>query len=76
MDTDTDTGLRAALAVENRCRWTGGRYVCIGHYDYFGSYFVWTHHPAPKTVLYRVVPYDHPAPETIEVTRASALPRQ
>ena len=41
--------------------------------DFFGSYMVWTYHPSPKTVLYKVIPYDHPAPEVI---RASTLPRQ
>jgi hypothetical protein len=64
---DTDLGLEASLAVEGRCKPTGGRYVCGGHFDYFGSYLVWTRHAA-RTVVYRVVPYDHPAPETIPQT--------
>lgn len=64
---DTRLGLDSALAVEGRCKPTGGRYVCGGHFDYFGSYLVWTHH-AFRSVLYRVVPYDHPAPETIPKT--------
>lgn len=66
-------GLRASLAVTGRCHWTGGPLVCGGHMDFFGSYMVWTYHPSPKTVLYKVIPYDHPAPEVI---RASTLPRQ
>lgn len=61
---DLSVGLEAALAVEGRCKPTGGMYVCGGHFDYFGSYLVWTRH-IQKTVLYRVVPYDHPAPEVI-----------
>jgi hypothetical protein len=70
---DSDVGLHAALAVEGRCKSTGGRLVCNGHFDYFGSYLVWTYHVAThKTVLYRVVPYDHPAPEVIH---ARAVPR-
>jgi hypothetical protein len=64
---DTRTGLDAALAVEGRCQPTGGRLVCGGHFDYFGSYLVWTRH-AFRAVLYRVVPYDHPAPEIIPTT--------
>lgn len=64
---DTRLGLDAALAVEGRCKPTGGMYVCIGHFDYFGTYLVWTRH-AHKTVLYKLIPYDHPAPETISKT--------
>lgn len=57
----------AALAVEGRCARTGGRLVCAGHFDYFGSYLVWTRHFIRQT-HYRVVPYDHPAPEIITPT--------
>lgn len=46
--------------------------MCGGHFDYFGSYLVWTYHAAThKTVLYRVVPYDHPAPEVIHARALS-----
>ena len=69
---DTTAGLAASLAVTGRCNRTGGRYVCIGHVDFFGTYFVWTRHFL-KTTDYRIVPYDHPAPEVIH---ASTLPRQ
>lgn len=64
---DTRPGLEAALAAEGRCKHTGGRYVCGGHFDYFGSYLVWTRH-AHRVIVYRVVPYDHPAPEIIPDT--------
>ena len=64
---DTAVGVAASLAAEGRCKYTGGRYVCNGHFDYFGSYLVWTRH-LPKTVLYRVIPYDCPAPEALPTT--------
>lgn len=39
---------------------------CAGHWDYFGSYMVWTRHlRVPPNLLYKVVPYEHCAPEVI-----------
>jgi len=42
---------------------------CAGHWDYYGSYMVWTRHTrgAPK-VRFKVVPYDHCAPELIHAS--------
>jgi hypothetical protein len=39
---------------------------CLGHWDFFGSYMVWTRHftTSPR-VRYRVLRYDQLAPEAI-----------
>jgi len=42
---------------------------CIGHTDFHGWGFVWTRHYVVG-LYYRVVPYDHPAPEVIRDQRA------
>lgn len=49
-----------------RCTHTGGRLVCNGHFDYYGTFMTWTRHTLMGVVRYRVIPYDHPAPEVIE----------
>jgi hypothetical protein len=58
-----------SLEVTGRCNHTGGKLVCIGHFDYYGDYMVWTRHFGQFGVAYRVIPYDHPAPETIPEVR-------
>ena len=69
-----DAGVVASLEATGRCKATGGKLVCNGHWDYYGDYMVFTRH-APKTVLYRVIPYSAVAPETIPMeTRRAANP--
>lgn len=58
-------GLQLSLQATERCRPTGGRLVCVGHWDYYGQYMIWTRHLLGGLVKYRVVPYDHCAPEVI-----------
>jgi len=41
---------------------------CAGHWDYYGTYMVWTRHYVGRTA-WRVVPYDHCAPEVIADAR-------
>jgi hypothetical protein len=53
-----------SLHAYGRCQPTGGRLVCAGHWDHYGTYMVWTRH-FRRTTRYKVVPYDHPAPELI-----------
>lgn len=55
-------GLHLSLQISGRCQRTGGALVCIGHWDYYGSYMVWTRHFHAAT-RYKIVPYDHCAPE-------------
>lgn len=59
---DAQPDLARSLSAEGRCARTGGTLVCIGHWDYYGAYMVWTRHFHAQ-MRYRVVPYDHPAPE-------------
>ena len=59
-----EEGKVISLHAYGRCQPTGGNLVCGGHFDHYGSYLVWTRHFL-KTTRYKVVPYDHPAPEVI-----------
>lgn len=58
-------GLHLSLQTDQRCQPTGGERVCIGHWDYYSAYMVWTRHARHFPVRYKIVPYDHPAPETV-----------
>lgn len=60
---------RPSLSAVGRCARTGNRMAgqCIGHWDYFGSYMVWTRHLFDRTD-WRVVHYPNCAPD--EVTDA------
>jgi hypothetical protein len=58
-----------SLDAQARCAQTGGKRQCAGHTDFYASYFVWTRHTASHETLYRLVPYDHPAPEIIPPLR-------
>jgi hypothetical protein len=54
------------VAADGRCRPTGGKLVCAGHWDHYGTYMVWTRHFGSFGMVYKYVPYEHPAPEVIE----------
>lgn len=56
--------LNLSLSATERCNRTGGLLVCLGHFDYYFTFLVWTHHVLGGT-YYKVIPYDHPAPETV-----------
>lgn len=43
--------------------------MCNGHFDYWGWCMTWTRHTTIGVVLWKIVAYDHPAPETVEVHR-------
>ena len=49
-----------------RCARTGGSRVCVGHFDYYGTYMVWTRHYL-GFMLYKVIAYDCPWPERAEI---------
>jgi hypothetical protein len=56
--------LSLSLSAIGRCARTGGALVCLGHFDYYSEFLVWTHHVLNGT-YYKLIPYDHPAPEII-----------
>lgn len=60
------TTLEQTLGAAFRCAQTGGLLQCGGHVDYWSDHLIMTWHHLPSLVVYRVVPYDHPAPEIIE----------
>jgi hypothetical protein len=66
-----DGRVQASLAAEHRCKYSGhsGGLVCIGHWDYYDDAMVWTRHYVTGQVGFKLVPYDHPAPERILETR-------
>ena len=59
-------GLHLSLQTEGRCKYTGGSRVCIGHFDYYGTYMVFTRH-FPGEMRYKVISYDDPWPERAQV---------
>ena len=65
-----DPRAAASLNAAPRCAQTGNLRAgqCAGHWDYFGTFMVWTRHTrlAP-TVRYRLIRYDQIGPERIAV---------
>lgn len=59
-------GATLSLGAWDRCARTGApmRGQCAGHVDFYSTYFVWTRHYWTG-LRFKVVPYDHPAPEVI-----------
>lgn len=55
---------RPSLDAVGRCARTGNRMAgqCIGHWDYFGTYMVWTRHLV-SGVDWRVVRYPPTVPD-------------
>lgn len=63
-----DARTRPSLEAVERCAQTGAPMAgqCAGHWDYYGSYMVWTRHfRARPTVRWKLVRYDQVAPERI-----------
>jgi len=58
-------GAQASLSADGRCAQTGGKLMCAGHWDHYGTYMVWTRHFGQFGLATKLVPYDHPAPETV-----------
>lgn len=71
---DVDPYVQASLEATMRCRQSGDplKAICIGHVDYFDVCLVWSWHFGQLGYAYRLVPYDHPAPEVIERVRVAA----
>lgn len=62
--------LDLSLNATGRCQPTGGLLVCIGHWDYYADGMVWTRHFPRFPTRFKVIPYDHVAPEAIPVRTA------
>jgi hypothetical protein len=60
------TPLEASLSAAGRCAQTGGTLQCNGHWDHYATFMVWTRHFGQFGLAYKTVPYEHPAPETVE----------
>jgi len=55
-----DARIRPSLQARPNCA------PCVGHWDYFGTYMLWTRHFRVKPFLkWRLVRYDQIAPERV-----------